>query len=460
MKLEFDFEKIKNSENSTIIKNEIEKFLSCYFNNDRPKKFTKYVDDLLNVSSKIVNVLNLNDLLYLTPNLYQFFYTITLNDFYLDSQKQISNRLLIPFSKVLFELLLQNNFKKITYNVEENHYLIVCRHAVTRGMYAPGTVIYSITSELLKKKKKVILVTLGEVDNKFSILQKNNVNLSILNPDKVSTQLKQLINLAHICKIFKPVNIITEMPVSIVTALYYINVSSKIFYWSPGFTEVPWFDKVMLIPELATKKKLKEKRNILIPRSINFDLLNPKINVEIINDFRRKYNFTSKDSILGTFARYEKITVRYLEIISYLLEDNHHRKIILAGSNDNTDVKKFLKKFVQNEQAIVLGQSNVHILGNVCDVFVDTIPFPCGSSALEMMAKGKPVIGIKSKNLANYKESRLKDLMVKNKFLLNDVLTKLENDKNFYTNMSKESVIIARNWDNSSKIVKIIEKTG
>merc|ERR1711991_710322 len=165
---------------------------------------------------------------------------------YLDSQKKISNYLLIPFSKVLLELLLQNNFKRITYNVQENHYLIICRHAVTRGMYAPGAVIFSITSELLKKKKKVILVTLGEVDNKFSILQKNNVDLSILNPDKVSTPLKQLENLVHICKVFKPIKILTEMPVSIVTALYYINVSSKIFYWSPGFTEVPWFDKVML----------------------------------------------------------------------------------------------------------------------------------------------------------------------------------------------------------------------
>ena len=53
MKLEFDFEKIKNSENSTIIKNELEKFLSYYFHNYRPKKFKKYVDVLFNVSSKI-----------------------------------------------------------------------------------------------------------------------------------------------------------------------------------------------------------------------------------------------------------------------------------------------------------------------------------------------------------------------------------------------------------------------
>ncbi len=67
----------------------------------------------------------------------------------------------------------------------------------------------------------------------------------------------------------------------------------------------------MLVPEIADKKKLKEKRNLLIPRSINFDLLNPKINLELINDFKRNYNFTSKDSILVTFARYEKITKNF-----------------------------------------------------------------------------------------------------------------------------------------------------
>lgn len=459
MKLDFDFEKIKNSENSTIIQNEIKKFLNYYFINGRPKTFIKYVDDLFNVSSKVIHTLKLNELLTLTPDLHQFFYTITLNDYYLDSQKNIHNHLLIPFSKILLELLSKNNFKKITYNIEENHYLLVCRHAVTRGMYAPGTVIFSITSELLKKKKKVILVTLGEVDNNFLKLQKINPNLSILKPDKVSSPLKQLVNLTHICKVFKPNKIITEMPVNIVAALYYINVSSKIFYWSPGFTEVPWYDKIMLVPELANKKKLKEKRNILIPRSINFELLNPKINIELVNDFKRNYEFTSKNYILGTFARYDKITIQFLKIVSYLLEKNQNRKIILAGSNDNTDVKEFLKKFVNNKQAIILGPSNVHILGNVCDVFVDTIPFPCGSSALEMMAKGKPVIGIESENLASYKKSRLQNLMVKNKFLLNDLLAKLENDKNFYSNVSKDSIVIARNWDNSSELIKIIEKS-
>ena len=50
----------------------------------------------------------------------------------------------------------------------------------------------------------------------------------------------------------------------------------------------------MLVPELATKKKLKEKRNILIPRSMNFDLLNPKINIDVLMILKKNINLQVK----------------------------------------------------------------------------------------------------------------------------------------------------------------------
>ena len=458
MKVDFDFQKIKKNDDIVVQKNELVKFLNFYFLNGRPKSFVRYTYELFELVPKMMDRLKLNELLSIIPNLYQFFYTITINEFYAQNQKIIYNKLLIPFSKNLQNSLAQSNFSELTYELNQNHYVLVCRHAVTQGMYAPGTVIYSLTSALLNIKKNVILVTLGEVDNKFLNLQKNNSNLSIMKSDKDTTPVKQLINLTQICKIFRPGKIITEMPVNIVSALYYINISSKILYWSPGFTEVPWYNKIMLIPELASKDKLKNKKNILIPRSIDFNLLNPPINEKIAEDFKRKNKIIKINYILGTFARFDKITIKFLKLVSFLLEQNKQRKIIIAGSNDNTEAKQFLKKFVYNKQAIILGQSNVHILGNICDVFLDTIPFPCGSSALEMMAKGKPVIGIKSDNLANYKKSRINNLIVENIDLLNNLLIKLENNEDFYNKMSKQSIKIARSWDKGKELVKIIEE--
>ena len=458
MSVDFDFGKIKNSKNSLDQKNELVKFLNFYFLNGRPKSFIKYIDELFKIVPEFMHTSTLGELLNVIPNLYQFFYTVTINDYYAENQNIISNKLLTPFSKNLKNALTKSNFNKLSYEINEDHYVVVCRHAVTRGMYAPGTVIYSITSALLEIKKNVILVTLGEVDNKFLNLQKFNSNLSIFKPDKDTNSLKQLKNLIQICKVFKPNKIITEMPVNIVTALYYTNISSKILYWSPGFTKVPWYDKIMLVPELFEQDKLHNKKNILIPRSIHFDLLNPVVNKQVALEFKRNNKITLNNYVLGTFARYDKIDSQFLKLVSYLLEINQKRKIIIAGSNDNTEAKDFLKKFVDNKQAIILGQSNVHILGSICDVFLDTIPFPCGSSALEMMAKGKPVIGIQSKNLASYKKSRIPNLMVDNKSLLNDLLIKLEKNQNFYNKMSKDSIKIAKSWDNGLELVKIIEE--
>lgn len=458
MKVDFDFQKIKNSKDNLVQKNELIKFLNFYFMNGRPKSFIKYTDELFKLAPKIMDCLTLNELLSVIPNLYQFFYTITINEYYGKNQNIISNKLLIPFSNNLKNALIKFKFTKLNYQINSNHYVVVCRHAVTQGMYAPGAVIYSLTSALLKKKKNVILVTLGDVDNKFINLKKNNSNLTIMQPDKNSTPLKQLINLTQICKVFKPNKIVTEMPVNIVTALFYINISSKVLYWSPGFTQVPWYDKIMLVPELSNKDNLKYKKTILVPRSIDLDLLNPVIDKQAANDFKINNKISNKNYVLGTFARYDKICLDFLKLVSYLLKKNQKRKIIIAGSNDNTEAKEFLKGFIENKQAIVLGQSNVHILGNICDFFLDTISFPCGSSALEMMAKGKPVIGIKGKNLASYNNSRIKNLMVEDKSILNDLLLKLENDKNFYNRMSNESINIAKTCDNGSELVKIIEE--
>ena len=65
-------------------------------------------------------------------------------------------------------------------------------------MYAPGKVIYSITSGLLKQKK-VILITLGTIDQKFIELKKL-YQLDLFSKDRDSTCYKQLINLRMIVK--------------------------------------------------------------------------------------------------------------------------------------------------------------------------------------------------------------------------------------------------------------------
>ena len=456
MEYNFDIEKIKYSSNFKTRIFELYKFLYFYFNNNRPQNFINYEKELTKFLPEIMSKMSFDDLLYIIPNYYQFCYTITLNQNYLVAQNKILKNLLNPFSKILISRLNELRIEPLKYNLNDDNYVIFCRHAITTGMYAPGSVIYSITSGLLKKQKKVVLVSLGNIDQRFVDLQKSNPSLILVKKKKDSTSYEQLITLRDICKTMRPVKVITEMPLNIGTALYYSKVSSKIMYWSPGFTHVPWFDNILLVPELVNKNLMKNKKYVEIPKSLNFELLNPKINLKHLNEFKNKYFISKSDFVIGTFSRYEKISKEYLDLVSKILSENSSRKIIISGTNDRSLAENKLKIFIARKQAIVLGFSDIHILGNCCNVFLDTIPFPCGSSAIEIMAKGKPVLSLQQTNLANYKKSRVSELILKDEEELIQVTKKLENDKQFYNNMSIRSLEVAKSYDNSLELANSI----
>ena len=78
--------------------------------------------------------------------------------------------------------------------------MILCRHATTTGMYAPGSNIYSITSGLLKKQKKVLLISLGGIDQTYVDLHKSNPKLTLVKKKENSSSYEQFITLRNICK--------------------------------------------------------------------------------------------------------------------------------------------------------------------------------------------------------------------------------------------------------------------
>ena len=326
MEYNFDIEKIKYSSDIRIRMRELVKFLVFYFNNNRPQNFINYEKELTKFLPQIMSKMSFDDLLYIIPNYYQFCYTITLDQNYLVAQNKILKNLLNPFSKILISRLKELRIEPLKYNLNDDNYMICCRHATTKGMYAPGSNIYSITSGLLKKQKKVLLISLGGIDQTYVDLHKSNPKLTLVKKKENSSPYEQFITLRDICKKMRPVKIITEMPVNIGTALYYSKVSSKIIYWSPGFTHVPWFDKVLLSPTIANEKLMKNEKFIKVPASLSFQLLNPKVNLEDLNKFKNKYLISNSDFVIGTFTRYEKISIEYLDLVYKILNGDSSRK--------------------------------------------------------------------------------------------------------------------------------------
>ena len=73
------------------------------------------------------------------------------------------------------------------------------------------------------------------------------------------------------------------------------------------------------------------------------------------------------------------------------------------------------------------------------------------------MAKGKPVLSLNSINLGSYKKSRISELIFKCEKDLIQCLNKLQSETQFYNLMSEKSVEIAKDFDNETKLINLID---
>ena len=142
---------------------------------------------------------------------------------------------------------------------------------------------------LLKSNKTVLIYVRGQTDKVFKELEKKNGKLSIINKNPKSNIDEEFIELKEICIKFKPIKIITEIPLGLSTVLYMSKISSKILFWSAGFHQVPWFDYKLLVPEIYSDDHSKLPEFVKIPHSLNYELLNPFFELDIIDKVKKKY---------------------------------------------------------------------------------------------------------------------------------------------------------------------------
>ena len=66
---------------------------------------------------------------------------------------EINKRVLQPFQTNLERMLPSIEVPRLDFNPNKDVYVVMTRHAVTQGMYAPGKQIYSVCDALLKAQK-------------------------------------------------------------------------------------------------------------------------------------------------------------------------------------------------------------------------------------------------------------------------------------------------------------------
>ena len=473
-RLALDSEKLKLKQQVEILNStedldfrEVEIFLSLiahYFSKGRPKYFAEFEKIMTPRFAEIIERIEFEQLTTITNHYHQLAKTAKRVGYDDTRQKYISAQIPGPFVRRLEKIQKNDPISQLSYEINPNNVMILTRHALTKGTYAPGKQIFAIANSLVKKGKNVEVISLGSIDKSFIKLMNENSNFQVYEQKYGGADnTSQFLEMRDKINEFKPAVIFTEVEVSILVAIEMYQLPSPIFLVSAGFYRVPWYSGILVTPEL--RKQIgneKTDRPIFnIPQTHLPESLAPYCDPVILTKTKAELNITSR-FVIASFARYELFSDDFLILAQTILRSIPNTALILAGSNDQTSAKEFLKDFIADGRVKLLGVSDISVAGYCCDVFLDTFPIPTGFAALESMAKGKPVFSMDCDLLKFYGASRVKHLIFKSQKQLLISLFNAVSDSVYYDEISTESLnFIENNFYDLSKLsdalVKVIK---
>ena len=431
-----------------------DEILKAYFSLGRPSHFYQYKETMLNAYVKMLHSLPVEHCFHLT---HQFFLYVRTNNSGvgdLENQNEINRSIFQPFKSNLAKMLPSIEVPRLNFLPNKDTYVIITRHAMTQGMYAPGKQIYAVCEALLEVKKAVILVNFGQKDEKFLELE-NHPKFFMCNFRNNFNSLQSFFALRELIDEIRPTEIITEIELSALNLLEAIGVSSKVCLLSAGVYQIPWFDKKYLAPELYSEDMKLQTDIVAIPQTHSQKILAPILREDEIEQIRMELKLKGK-FVLGSFARYEKFTPEFLNFAKRALNSVPDSVLILGGSNDRTTAEFYLADEIAKNKVILLGQVKTYVLGWLVDVFLDPFPNIAGFAALESLAKGKPVVTKECSGLGNYRKSRVQDLIFEDDNDLLDTLISMAGCSHKYLRWSEKSKELASSLYNSEALADAI----
>jgi len=377
-----------------------------------------------------------------------FCYTLTLN--YKKVQIPIHDNLALPYRdwvKGAWHFLTP----ELTDLEIGNEYVFICRHAVTRGGYAPGSSIYTFAKALLKDNRKVTVISLGAISEDFKSLAEQFSRLRIYSLPSATPEamLKAVINfLRHT----KAKAVMTEIELHFGSVLSILKPRIPIIFLSPGYYNLPWFDKIGLTDNLNQNPVGNRNRDFFeIPTYVANEILNPQADIQKVENAKRQLGLKDHDFVIGSFARMEKFQPQFLDVLSKVLREKQNVKVLLAGPNERSAVTQQLKNFVDIGRAFVLPSIDVHVYGHLLDLALDSFPTHSGFSMLELMAKGVPVVAKMDAGIDGLWRHRLPELLRKTDDELIDLLCHLSSDPTRLKTLSSKSTMLINDDLNDKK---------
>ena len=353
-----------------------------------------------------------------------FLFAYTLADNFRDCQVRIEEEIARPYNDWVNRRWSQS--ASLVKNIEVGDEIVfICRHATTQGMYAPGKSTYTFLRALLEDGASATLVALGQIDETFKKLAEQYPNFTLAK----LTQPRMADRFLLLCSLLaqvRPKAILTEIEFDIVSIFAILGPKMPVILLSAGYYNLPWYDKIGLTDTIADDPVGNRHNDFfVVPTYVANELLNPNIEQSVIAEARKILGIEEGQVVLGSFARMEKLSTPFVNVLTRVLDASKRSKVLLAGPNDSSSVISGLGSHFTNQRALVLGQSDVHILGHCVDIAIDTFPLHSGFSMLELMAKGVPVVAKNDKGIDGYGKQRLPELLCKSEDEMVDLICDL-----------------------------------
>ena len=353
-----------------------------------------------------------------------FLFAYTLADNFRDCQVRIEEEIARPYNDWVNRRWSQS--ASLVKNIEVGDEIVfICRHATTQGMYAPGKSTYTFLRALLEDGASATLVALGQIDETFKKLAEQYPNFTLAK----LTQPRMADRFLLLCSLLaqvRPKAILTEIEFDIVSIFAILGPKMPVILLSAGYYNLPWYDKIGLTDTIADDPVGNRHNDFfVVPTYVANELLNPNLEQSVIAEARKILGIEEGQVVLGSFARMEKLSTPFVNVLTRVLDASKRSKVLLAGPNDSSSVISGLGSHFTNQRALVLGQSDVHILGHCVDIAIDTFPLHSGFSMLELMAKGVPVVAKNDKGIDGYGKQRLPELLCKSEDEMVDLICDL-----------------------------------
>jgi glycosyltransferase involved in cell wall biosynthesis len=386
-----------------------------------------------------------------------FLFCYTLAQDYKLVQHSIYENVALPYEQWVLQKwnFFEPAVKKINVGGE---YVFVCRHAVTRGGYAPGSSVFTFAKALLRVDRKVTILSFGEVSEDFEKLSDEYQNCNVMGLEQ-SSPTGRLLALIEIFKLLKPRAVLTEIEFDVPSVFSILRPNIPVIYLSPGYYNLPWYDKIGLTDSLSLDPIGSRKKDFFeIPTYVANEILDPTVSKEQVKQVKKSLGIRDGDFVIGSFARMEKFQEPFLKVLHRVLEESDSVKVLLAGPNDRSRVETSLDKFIKSGRALILPSSDAHVLGHCLNLGVDTFPTHSGFSVLELMAKGIPVVAKQDREMdANWRQ-RLPASLRKDDNSLIELILELATNPETYCNFCEETKKFMVSDGNDKKFISSIDR--